>query len=139
MPAAGWNMLSSGGNGKVYVNGEANKEIVRVDTASNKVDAHWPIPDCTSPHGLAVDTAAHRLFVSCANAVLTVVNADRGAVVTTLPIGAGSDGAAFDPKAPSWHSPPTIDGSVTVIREDNPETLYHGDRAASRPRSPART
>jgi YVTN family beta-propeller protein len=88
----------SGNNGKVYVNGAENKEIVRVDAASNKVDAHWPIPGCTSPHGLAIDIAAHRLFVTCVNSVMTIVNTDSGAVVTSLPIGAGSDGAAFDPK-----------------------------------------
>jgi DNA-binding beta-propeller fold protein YncE len=58
----------SGNNGKVYVNGAEKKEIDRVDTASNKVDARWPIPGCTSPHGLAIDTASHRLFVSCVNA-----------------------------------------------------------------------
>ena len=47
----------AGGNGKLYVNGSEKKEMIRIDTASNKVDAHWPIPDCTSPHGLAIDTA----------------------------------------------------------------------------------
>src|SRR5579863_5466025 len=64
----------SGNNGKLYVNGAENKEIVRVDTATNQVDAHWPIPGCTSPHGLAIDTASHRLFVSCVNEVMTVVD-----------------------------------------------------------------
>jgi YVTN family beta-propeller protein len=48
----------SGENGKLYVNGSEKKEMIRIDTASNKVDAHWPIPDCTSPHGLAIDTQA---------------------------------------------------------------------------------
>ncbi|HEY5084837.1 MAG TPA: DUF5074 domain-containing protein, partial [Rhizomicrobium sp.] len=34
----------SGGNGKLYVDGSEKKEMIRIDTASNKVDAHWPIP-----------------------------------------------------------------------------------------------
>jgi YVTN family beta-propeller protein len=110
----------SGNNGKLYVNGAEKKEIVRVDTASNKVDAHWPIPDCTSPHGLAIDTKAHRLFVSCVNSVLTVVNAQSGAVVTTLPIGAGTDGAAFDPARKLIFSS-NFDGTVSVIREVSPD------------------
>ena len=88
----------SGNNGKLYVDGAENKEIVRIDTATNKVDARWPIPGCTNPHGLAIDTKAQRLFASCVNSVLTVVNAQSGAVVATLPIGKGTDGAAFDPK-----------------------------------------
>jgi YVTN family beta-propeller protein len=110
----------SGNNGKLYVNGAEKKEILRVDTASNTVDAHWPIPDCTSPHGLAIDTRAHRLFVSCVNSVLTVVNAQSGAVVTTLPIGAGTDGAAFDPVRKLVFTS-NFDGTVSVIREVTPD------------------
>jgi len=106
----------SGNNGKLYVNGAEQKEIVRVDTATNKVDAHWPIPGCTSPHGLAIDTKAQRLFVSCVNQVLTVVNSQSGAVVATVPIGAGTDGAAFDPVRKLVFSS-NYDGTVSVIRQ----------------------
>ena len=100
----------SGENGKLYVDGAENKEIVRINTATNIVDAHWPIPGCTSPHGLAIDVAAHRLFASCVNAVMTVVNTETGAVVATLPIGQGTDGAAFDPKRKLASSVPTMTG-----------------------------
>jgi len=110
----------SGENGYLYVNGAGNKEIVRVNTATNQADAHWPIPDCTSPHGLAIDTATHRLFVTCVNAVMTVVNSDNGAVVATLPIGNGTDGAAFDPKRRLILSS-NYDGTLTVVRESSPE------------------
>jgi len=110
----------SGGNGKLYVNGAENKEIVRVNTATNQVDARWPIPGCTSPHGLAIDTASHRLFVTCVNAVMTVVNADSGAALATLPIGNGSDGAAFDPKRKLAFSS-NYDGTLTVVRETSPQ------------------
>lgn len=110
----------SGNNGKLYVDGAEKKEIVRIDTATNKVDAHWPIPGCTSPHGLAIDTKAQRLFASCVNNVLTVVNALSGAVVATLPIGKGTDGAAFDPVRKLIFSS-NFDGTVSVIREVSPE------------------
>lgn len=110
----------SGDNGKLYVDGAENKEIVRIDTATNKVDAHWPIPDCTSPHGLAIDTKAQRLFASCVNKVLTVVNAQTGTVVATLPIGTGTDGAAFDPVRKLIFSS-NFDGTVSVIREVSPD------------------
>jgi len=110
----------SGNNGKLYVDGAEKKEIVRIDTASNKVDAHWPIPGCTSPHGLAIDTKAQRLFATCVNSVLTVVNAQSGAVVATLPIGKGTDGAAFDPVRKLIFSS-NFDGTVSVIREVSPE------------------
>ena len=112
----------SGENGKLYVNGSENKEIVRVDTQTNKVDSRWPIPGCTSPHGLAIDTSSHRLFVSCLNAVMNVVNTDNGTVVAILPIGQGTDGAAFDPKRKLIFSS-NIDGTLSVIQERSPQTF----------------
>ena len=113
----------AGGNGKLYVNGSEKKELIRIDTATNKVDAHWPIPNCTSPHGLAMDSDAHRLFVSCVNKVMTIVNADTGAVITTLPIGQGTDSAAFDPKRKLAFSSNGADGTISVIREVNPNSF----------------
>lgn len=109
------------GQGHVYVNGAQRREMVRIDTAANRADAHWPIPTCESPHGLAMDTQSRRLFVSCLNKVLTVVNADTGAVVATLPIGAGTDGAAFDPKRKLVFSANGADGTISVIRENSPD------------------
>src|SRR5262249_16105948 len=49
------------------------------------------------PSGLAIDVKARRLFSVCGNRVMAVSDPDKGMVVTTLPIGAGSDGVAFDP------------------------------------------
>ena len=112
----------AGNNGKLYVDGAENKEIIRIDTASNTVDAHWPNPGCTSPHGLAIDMAAHRLFASCVNAVMTVVDAQSGAVVATLPIGQGTDGAAFDPKRKLAFSS-NNDGTLSVIKEVTPQNF----------------
>jgi streptogramin lyase len=106
----------AGGNGKLYVNGEEKQEILRVDTATNEIDAHWPISNCTSPHGLAIDPEAHRLFSSCENNVLVVVDTDTGATVATLPIGSRSDAAAFDPKRKLIFSS-NGDGTLSVIAE----------------------
>jgi len=111
----------AGDNGKVYVNGEADKVIYRIDTATNQVDATWPIPQCESPHGLAIDTANHRLFSSCENQRMVVVNADTGAVVATLPIGRGTDAAAFDPTRKLAFSSNGTDGTISVIREVDPD------------------
>ena len=112
-----------GAGGKVYVNGEEKREIFRIDTATNQVDATWPIPQCQSPHGLAIDTKTHRLFSSCVNGQLVVVNADTGAVVATVPIGRGTDAAAFDPRRKLIFSSNGVDGTVTIIREVNADTF----------------
>ncbi|MFI4907773.1 MAG: YncE family protein [Steroidobacterales bacterium] len=112
-----------GNNGKIYVNGVEKRDIFRVDTATNQVDATWPIPQCEAPHGLAVDTATHRLFSSCENGRLVVVNADTGAVVATLPIGQGTDAAAFDPTRKLVFSSNGMDGTLSVIREVDDNTF----------------
>ncbi len=113
----------AGHNGKVYVNGVEKQEIFRIDTATNQVDATWPIPQCRAPHGLAIDTSTHRLFSSCENGRLVVVNADTGATVATLPIGQGTDAAAFDPTRKLVFSSNGMDGTISVIREVDANTL----------------
>jgi YVTN family beta-propeller protein len=113
----------AGDDGKVYVNGEEKRAIFRVNTATNRVDASWPIPQCESPHGLAMDTSTHRLFASCTNRRLVVVNADTGAIVATLPIGPGTDAAAFDPAHKLVFSSNGLDGTLSVIREVDANTF----------------
>ncbi len=115
----------SGENGKFYVDGADKGEIVRVDTSTNKADAHWPLKDCIKPHGLAIDRSTHRLFASCANKTMDVVDADTGTVLDTLPIGDGTDFAEFDPSRKLAFSS-NRDGTLSVIAErsaDKFETL----------------
>ena len=110
------------GTGKLYVNGAGNKEIVRIDTATNAVDARWPIPDCTSPHGMAIDPARHRVFTSCVNGRLVVVNTDTGREVAALPIGAGTDAAGYDPVRRRVFSSNGRDGTLSVIQQVDADT-----------------
>jgi DNA-binding beta-propeller fold protein YncE len=111
------------GSGHLYVNGAGKKEVLSIDTRTNQVQARWPVPECTSPHGLAIDASTHRLFVSCVNNVLTVVNTDNGAVVAQLPIGSGTDAAAFDPKRKLIFSSNGRDGTLSIIQERDPQTF----------------
>ena len=87
----------SGENGEFYVDGAEKNEVVRVDTKANTVTAHWALKDCLRPHGMAIDRSTHRLFVSCPNQLMVVLDADTGATVASLPIGSGTDFAVFDP------------------------------------------
>jgi YVTN family beta-propeller protein len=105
------------GAGKLFVNIEDKREIQRVDTKSGKIDATWPIASCDSPHGLAIDKDAHRLFASCINSKLVVVNASTGAVVSTLPIGKRSDAAAFDSHLKRVFSS-NGEGTLSVIQQE---------------------
>ena len=112
----------TGGNGKFYVDGAERNEIVRVDTATNKVDAHWAIPTCVRPHGLAIDREHNRLFASCSNKVMVVMNAKSGTVIATLPIGDGTDFASFDPQRGIAYSS-NRDGTLSVVAERSPDNF----------------
>ncbi len=110
------------GAGKFYIAGAENKELVRIDTATSAVDARWPIPACTSPHGLAVDSRSRRVFVSCINKVMLSVDADSGKVIATQPIGAYTDSAGFDPVRKRVFSS-NGEGTLSVFDETNPNAL----------------
>lgn len=113
----------AGGNGKLYVNGVTHHEIFRINTATDRVDAAWPMPQCRDPGGLAMDTKTHRLFSSCGNQRLVVVNAEDGAVVAVVPIGRGTDADRFDPGSGLIFSSNGFDGTLSVIREVNANTF----------------
>ena len=105
------------GSGSVFVAGEANGDLLKIDARSNKVVAKWPTPGCTSPHGLAVDTRAHRLFMGCTNSVMMVVDSSNGKVVAKLPIGRGNDAVAFDPVRRRVFSSNGQDGTISVYEQ----------------------
>jgi DNA-binding beta-propeller fold protein YncE len=107
--------------GTVFVNLEDKSEVVALDPVSLKVKARWALAPCEEPTGLAIDRAHRRLFAACANKMMAVMDADSGKVVTTIPIGQGPDGAAFDADRQLAFSPNGRDGTVTVIHEVGPD------------------
>ena len=111
------------GKGSVFINGAGKREIIRFDPAAGKVAAHFPLPDCESPHGLAMDRATRRLFSSCLNGVLMVVDAETGRIVAKPPIGQGTDAAAFDPKRKLVFSSNGRDGTLSVIEERDADSF----------------
>ena len=120
------------GAGKFYVNGAERSEIDRIDTKTNTVDARWPMPSCKSPHGLAVDAKARRVFTSCVNAVMLVLDADSGRQVARLPIGRYTDAAAFDPVRKRVFSS-NGDGTLSIYQEKDPNTFEPIATVATQP------
>ena len=106
--------------GHVFVNIEDKSEIVQFDANKLAVENHWSIAPGEEPSGLAIDRKHRRLFSVCANKLMVVVNADDGKIVTTLPIGAGTDAAGFDPETGFAFSS-NGDGTLTVAHEDSPD------------------
>jgi DNA-binding beta-propeller fold protein YncE len=105
------------GAGALFVNIEDQRAIQRVDTRTLKIEATWPIAECDSPHGLAIDVASKRLFSTCINEKMLIVDATSGKVIKTLPISKGSDASAFDSRRKRAFSS-NGSGSLTVVRAD---------------------
>jgi len=108
--------------GLIYQNLEDTSELVVVDPRAHAVVKRYKLDPGTGPTGLALDAANHRLFSTCSSKLI-VLNADTGAVVADLPIGAGTDGAGYDPGLKRVYTANAI-GTMTVIRQDSADK-YH--------------
>jgi YVTN family beta-propeller protein len=106
--------------GKVYVNIEDKSEIAVINSTTDKVEQLWSIAPGEEASGLALDNENHRLFAVCSNKLMVVLNAISGEVITSLPIGEGSDGAAFDPVLKRAYSS-NGEGTLTVVQEISPD------------------
>jgi DNA-binding beta-propeller fold protein YncE len=107
--------------GKLYVNIEDKSEVVEVDPVAMKVTRRWSIAPCEEPSGLAIDVAHKRLFSVCGNKVLAVSDAASGKLVTTVPIGAGVDAAAYDPATGNVFAS-NGEGTMTVVHQETPDS-----------------
>jgi DNA-binding beta-propeller fold protein YncE len=106
--------------GHVFVNMENTSEIVEFDARTLKVLKRFPLAPGEEPTGLAFDPKQRKLFSTCANRKLVVMDADTGKVVQTLEIGPGPDGCIFDAQTGLVFSPNGGDGTLTIIREQSP-------------------
>src|SRR5438552_14728892 len=87
---------ASAGDGKVYANLTDTSEVVEIDAKTATVSRRWPTAPCRQPVSMAIDTAHKRVFSGCRSGVLAVSDYANGRLVTTLPIGMGVDGTAYD-------------------------------------------
>jgi DNA-binding beta-propeller fold protein YncE len=111
---------ASAGDGRVYANITDNAEVVEIDAKTATVSRRWPTTGCKAPVSMAIDTAHHRLFSGCRSGVMAISDYQAGKVVSTVPIGAGVDGAGFDPASGNAFAS-NADGTLTVIHEDSPD------------------
>jgi DNA-binding beta-propeller fold protein YncE len=110
----------SAGDGKVYANLTDTSEVVEIDAKTAIVARRWSTAPCKQPVAMAIDTAHHRLFSGCRSGVMAVSDYQAGKVVATVPIGAGVDGAGFDPASANAFAS-NADGTLTVIHQDSPD------------------
>ena len=104
--------------GVIYQNLEDTSELVVVDPQKQAVTQRYKLAPCEGPTGLALDAANHRLFSACRSRHLIVLNTDTGEIVAVVPIGAGVDGAGYDPVLRRVYTANGV-GTMTVIQQDS--------------------
>src|SRR6202162_11541 len=106
--------------GLIYQNLEDTSELVVIDPLKQAVVKRYKLDPGEGPTGLALDAAHHRLFSTTGNRKLIVMDTESGAIVAVLPIGAGVDGAGYDPVLRRVYTANGI-GTMTVIQQDSPD------------------
>jgi YVTN family beta-propeller protein len=107
---------------RIYCNIEDKSEVAVIDTEKHDVIARWPVAPGTEPSGIALDAVHHRLFTTCHNKMMAMLDTETGKVIGTVPIGAGVDGCAFD-EATQLVFASCGDGTTTIAKEETPEKL----------------
>jgi hypothetical protein len=115
---------ASDGKGHLYVDLEDKNKIAVVDAKTLVKTGEYDLAGkggtCA---GLAMDVKNNILFATCRNPqVMVILSAADGKIITTLPIGTGTDGAVFNPntmEAFSSHG----DGTLTIVKENSPTSF----------------
>jgi DNA-binding beta-propeller fold protein YncE len=118
----------SDGKGMLFVNLVDSAEVAEVDAKTLAVKTTFSAKPCQRGYGAAFDVAHRRLFLACQGAmpVGVVINVDTGKVITSMPIGGGADGVAYDPGTGDVFftcrdSGDGMSGVVNIFHEDSPD------------------
>src|SRR5438094_7937711 len=114
--------VADGSTGRVYCNIEDKSEGAVIDAAKHEVVARWSVAPGTEPSGIALDAVHHRLFTTCHNKMMAMLDTETGKVIATVPIGAGVDGCAFDDSTQLAFAS-CGEGTTTITKEETPDKL----------------
>ena len=107
---------------RVFCNIEDKSEVAVIDMKTHAMTATWPVAPGAEPTGIAFDAVHHRLFATCHNKMMMMLDSDTGKVVAKAPIGAGVDGCAFD-DARQLTFASCGDGTLTIAKEESLDKL----------------
>jgi DNA-binding beta-propeller fold protein YncE len=115
---------ASDGNGHVYVDLEDENQIAVVDANTLKLTTNYSLDGkAAGPAGLGLDAKNHILFAMCREpATCVILSADDGKILSSLPIGTGTDGGGFNPNTMEAFSSQG-DGTLTIIKENSPTSF----------------
>lgn len=114
----------SDGQGHLFIDLEDKDKIAVVDAKTMMLTKTYDLAGkggtCAS---LAFDVKNHILFAGCRNPTnMVILNSDDGKIITTIPIGVGTDGAAFNPNTMEAFTSQG-DGTLTVVKENSPTSF----------------
>jgi len=126
----------SDGQGHLYVVLEDKDNIAVVDVKTLKVTGHYELGDKGGgPTGLGLDAKNRILFAFCRKpASAVILSADDGKIITSLPIGKGTDGGGFNPNTMEAFSSQG-DGTLTIIKESSPTSFEVEQTVQTKPRA----
>jgi DNA-binding beta-propeller fold protein YncE len=109
-------------SGRIFCNIEDKNEVAVIDSKTHSVIASWPLAPGEEPTGMALDAVHRRLFVGCHDKMMSMLDADTGKIIATVPIGVGVDACAFS-DATQLAFASCGDGTLTIAKEETPNKL----------------
>jgi YVTN family beta-propeller protein len=122
------------GKGHIFVNLQEKDAVAKIDSRNLMLEETWPTTPCREPTSMAIDNQNNRLFVGCRgeSPMLVVMDSNSGKIITTLPIGTGTDAAAFDAEKRLIFTS-NGEGTITVIHEESPDKFAVVDTVKTEP------
>jgi YVTN family beta-propeller protein len=106
---------------KIYVNLEDTNRFAVIDPATDTVVGEYPVGRCMGNHGMALDPAHRRAFLSCEqNHLMTVFDLDRRVPIAYFPEARGADVVQFDAGLGRIYVA-CYSGAISVFQEETPD------------------
>jgi YVTN family beta-propeller protein len=90
-------MVYDASTDRIYLNIKSADKVAVIDPNTQQTVSEWATGPATQPHGLALDSARHRIFVAGGNGKLAVIDTQSGKITGSTDIVTKVDQIAFDP------------------------------------------
>ena len=106
---------------KVYVNLQDENIFAVIDPATDEVIGRYPVGRCKGNHGMTLDPAHHRAFLSCEeNNLMTVFDLDKHEPIAYFALAEGPDVIKFDAGLGRIYAA-CYSGAVSVFDQVDPQ------------------
>ncbi len=122
------------GQGNIFAPMRDRNLLHLVDAKDLSITKTWRLGDCVQPVEVHWDHVAERILIACRGdkPVFVALNPAAG-IVATLPIGRGVDGMVVDERRNLIATAGGVDGTLSVIRRDGPDSYSLVETIATRP------